>query len=210
LEAIENTNFDFIITDIQMPNMDGFLFIEKLKSAHYSTFNNQPIVALTGRTDLDYSFFTEAGFTTVIKKPYSPKVLLETIQNVLENNTVPAVDMNTVEEIRLSKQYSLESLKQFVGDDKEALHEVLTQFVESSEENMVFLEKAVKDKDTTEINSIAHRIAPMFRQIESHDIDGILRTLEMNNFENTDLDYLFDSLKTKMDLLFTALKEEMV
>jgi len=73
LEAIENTNFDFIITDIQMPVMDGFLFVEKLKNSYYLTYNNQPIIALTGRADLDYSVCIEAGFTTVIKKPYSPK-----------------------------------------------------------------------------------------------------------------------------------------
>ena len=209
LEAIENTRFDFIITDIQMPNMDGFLFIEKLKSGGYATFRNQPVIALTGRTDLDYSFFTDAGFTTVIKKPYSPKVLLETIQKILENNSVPPVEMNSTEEVSLAKQYSLESLKQFVGEDREALCEVLTQFVESSEENMVFLEKAVKEHNTAEINSIAHRIAPMFRQIEAQDIDEILKTLERNDFENTNLDNLLDTLKTKTNLLFSALKDEM-
>jgi signal transduction histidine kinase/DNA-binding response OmpR family regulator len=210
LEVIENTNFDFIITDIQMPEMDGFSFIEKLKSTKYKTYKNQPIIAVTGREDLDYSVFGEAGFTTVIKKPYSPKVLLETIYNILENNNLLAVQIDKVEEIRTSKLYSFDTLKQFLGNDKEALHDILKQFIESSGKNLLYLESAVKGKNILEVNAVAHRMAPMFRQIEAQEIDKILKLLEKSDLKNSDLDNLFDSLKTKTDLLFTALNKEIV
>jgi CheY-like chemotaxis protein/HPt (histidine-containing phosphotransfer) domain-containing protein len=210
LQAIETIDFDFIITDIQMPVMDGFLFIEKLKNANYSTYKSQPIIALTGRADLDYSVFIEAGFTTVIKKPYSPKVLLETIQHILENNDIPAIKINDTPEIKVLKLYSTEPLKQFIGQDKEALHDILKQFIKSSEENMGYLENAISNKNTTEINSIAHRMAPMFRQIEAYQIDEILKKLEKNNFENSELENIFGSLTEKTNELFTALNVEIV
>jgi signal transduction histidine kinase/FixJ family two-component response regulator len=210
LEAIETTDFDFIITDIQMPVMDGFSFIEKLKNQKKSTYKNQPIIALTGRADLDYSVFTQAGFTTVIKKPYSPKVLLETIQNILENKELPAIEINKTEEITAEKLYSLKTLKQFLGNDNEALDVILKQFIQSSKDNLVYLENAVDKKDVPQINAIAHRIAPMFRQIEAHAVGEILKELEKNDLKNSDLAVLFDSLKTKIDLLFTALNKEIV
>ncbi|HSD08093.1 ATP-binding response regulator [Flavobacterium sp.] len=210
LETIQFTNFDFIITDIQMPIMDGFSFIEKLKSSNYETYKNQPIIALTGRADLDHSVCTQAGFTTVIKKPYSPKILLETIQNILENNEVKPIQNNDLNEINTSKLYSLETLKQFLGNDNEGLQEVLDQFIESSEENMVHLEKAVNEKNIPEIGAIAHRIAPMFRQIEAYQIVEILNSLERKDFEIDDLATIFDSLKTKTKALFTTLNEEKV
>ncbi|REG93025.1 ATP-binding response regulator [Flavobacterium aquicola] len=210
LKTIENTNFDFIITDIQMPVMDGFLFIEKLKSTNNSAYNNQPIIALTGRTDLDYSIFIEAGFTTVIKKPYSPKVLLETIQNIVENKEFPAIEIDKPEEIIDVKPYSLKTLKQFLGNDNEGLSVFLNQFIESTKKNMVYLENAINEKNTSEINAVSHRIAPMFRQIEAHQIGEILKSLEENNLENFDLESLFDSLKVNIDVLFTALNKEIV
>jgi len=208
LETIKFTNFDFIITDIQMPIMDGFSFIEKLKNSNYATYKNQPIIALTGRADLDHTVCAKAGFTTVIKKPYSPKILLETIQNILENNEVQPILNNDFKEINTSKLYSLETLKQFLGNDNEGLQEVLDQFIESSQENMVHLEKAVNEKNVPEIGAIAHRIAPMFRQIEAYQIVEILNSLEKKEFETDDLESIFDSLKTKTDSLFTALNEE--
>ncbi|WP_348824036.1 hybrid sensor histidine kinase/response regulator [Flavobacterium aestuarii] len=208
LQTIGNTVFDFIITDIQMPIMDGFLFIEKLKNSNYSTYKNQPIIALTGRADLEYSDCIEAGFTTVIKKPYSPKDLLETIQHILQNKDLPDIVTDAVAEINNPELYSLKTLKQFLGNDNEALQVFLKQFIESSKKNMTYLENAVQQKNTFEINAIAHRIAPMFRQIEAQEISRVLELLEKNDLAVSDLNNLSDSLKTKIDLLFTALNKE--
>lgn len=209
LEAIQNTHFDFIITDIQMPEMDGFMFLKKLKSSGYSTYKNQPVIALTGRTDLDASVYAEAGFTTVIQKPYSPKILLETIHLILENDTLPNRAINEAEEKTNSALYSLETLKEFLGNDNEALKEVLKSFIESSKENLILLENAVGEKNTIETNSIAHRIAPMFKQLQVREISEILKVLENKNLEASDLKDLFKVLKSKTDILFTALNKEL-
>jgi signal transduction histidine kinase/DNA-binding response OmpR family regulator len=208
LETIQNTKFDFVITDIQMPEMDGFMFLQKLRSTENSIYNNQPVIALTGRTDLDSAVYTEAGFTTVIKKPYSPKILLETIHLILENDTLPKVELNEDEEHISSKLYSLETLKEFLGNDNEALKEVLKSFIESSTENLTSLEIAINEKNKNEVNSIAHRIAPMFKQIQAREIGEILKVLEKKDLETTDLKDLFKVLKSKSELLFTALNKE--
>ncbi|PTS94182.1 hybrid sensor histidine kinase/response regulator [Flavobacterium sp. HMWF030] len=210
LEATKNTNYDFVITDIQMPEMDGFKFLEKLKSNKNSSYKNQPVIALTGRTDLDFSVYTKAGFTTVIKKPYSPKVLLETIHHILANDALPNVEITEEEENTSTKLYSLETLKDFLGNDSEALKEVLKSFIKSSTENMILLENAITEKNIAEINSIAHRIAPMFKQIQTREISEILKFLETKDLENSDLTALYDSLKSKTDLLFEALSKEIV
>jgi signal transduction histidine kinase/DNA-binding response OmpR family regulator len=208
LETIEHTPFDFIITDIQMPEMDGFSFIEQLKKSKSATYQNQPIIALTGRTDLDLSVYTQAGFTSVIKKPYSPKILLETLQHILQEDTPSSIIIEEAEENHSSQLYSLDSLKEFLGHDHAALNEVINSFIQNSTENLAFLEQAIKQEKTTEVNSIAHRIAPMFKQIKAHQISEILKKLEHNDFEITDLDSTFKELKAKTEVLFKALGNE--
>ncbi len=210
LEAIQNTNFDFVITDIQMPEIDGFIFLEKLRNSEKGIYKNQPVIALTGRTDLDSGIYTRAGFTTVIKKPYSPRILLETIQNILDNETLPEIEINDPAEIASPQLYSLETLKDFLGNDNDALNDVLKAFIISSNENLDLLEKAVNEENIPEINSIAHRIAPMFKQIEARDIGTILKTLEQNNLEISDLRDIYTALKAKTTKLFTALEQEIV
>ncbi|QSB27643.1 response regulator [Flavobacterium sp. CLA17] len=210
LDTIATTNFDFIITDIQMPEMDGFMFIEKLKSTNTTTFKNQPVIALTGRTDLDFSVYSNAGFTTVIKKPYSPKVLLETIHQILAHNPLPMDAIKPIEEISYTQLYSLETLKEFLGNDNESLKDVINSFIESTEENLVYLDTAIIENNTAQIGAIAHRIAPMFKQIQSNEIANILKALEKEDYKNEDLKGVLEKLKTKTEILFTSLKQEIV
>lgn len=206
LEVIQKTKFDFVITDIQMPETDGFEFLQKLKNS--SVYQNQPVIALTGRTDLEASVYTEAGFTTVVKKPYSPKILLETISLILGNATLPKAELKDVEEKTLTQLYSLNTLKEFLGNDNSALNDVLKSFVESTNENLLLMENAIAEENVAEINSIAHRIAPMFKQIEARDIGEILKALEKNTFEITDLKDIYKTLKAKIEVLFKALQKE--
>ena len=64
-----NPDVDVIITDINMPNMDGFTFIEHVRqdAAHKST----PVLA------------RQAGATGWIVKPFDPNKLLDVIRKVL-------------------------------------------------------------------------------------------------------------------------------
>ncbi|MBO9582643.1 MAG: response regulator [Flavobacterium sp.] len=208
LETIQITPFDFVITDIQMPEIDGFLFLEKLRELPDRVFKNQPVIALTGRTDLDLSVYKNAGFTTVIKKPYSPKILLETIQHILDHEEVPATESVENSNKNDSQIYSLETLKDFLGQDESALKEVLKSFIETTIENLGFLKVAVQEKNHDEIKSIAHRIAPMFKQIQANKIGELLKDLEKEDLNTIDIKAIYADLNEKIQVLFDELKQE--
>jgi signal transduction histidine kinase/DNA-binding response OmpR family regulator len=210
LEAIMHTDFDFIITDIQMPEIDGFSFIEKLKKQNNSFYKNQPVIAITGRTDLDFSVYTNAGFSTVINKPYSPKILLETIDGILNKKIISDNKIVKPEKEISSKTYSLKTLREFLGSDPESSKEFIKSFIESTKVNLEALKNAVEEKNTPEINTIAHRIAPMFRQIQAHEIGEILNELEQRNLENSDFEATYKALKVKINLLFDTLQTEVL
>ncbi|QLC67202.1 response regulator [Flavobacterium sp. LPB0248] len=208
LETIKNTPFDFVITDIQMPEIDGFQFLEKLRELPETVFKNQPVIALTGRTDLDLSVYKNAGFTTVIKKPYSPKILLETIQHILDHEEVPVTENSENTNKNTSQIYSLETLRDFLGQDESALKEVLKSFIDTTIENIELLKTAVQEQNHDEIKSIAHRIAPMFKQIQSNEIGELLKDLEKEDLNTIDLKATFSDLEEKIKILFTELKQE--
>ncbi|WP_026728333.1 ATP-binding response regulator [Flavobacterium denitrificans] len=206
LESIEKTDFDFVITDIQMPEMDGFMFLKKLKNTSF--YKDQPVIALTGRTDLEASVYTDAGFTTVVKKPYSPRILLETIRIISENDILPKDIANEKAEKPISRLYSLDMLKEFLANDKNALNDVLKSFIESTNENLAYLKNAIKDENNAEINTIAHRIAPMFKQIEANEIARILVDLEKNDYEIAEVKNIYLDLESKITMLFKILQQE--
>jgi two-component system, chemotaxis family, chemotaxis protein CheY len=72
---------DVIITDINMPNMDGFEFIENVRRD--AAYKSTPILVLTTESGADKKTRArEAGATGWIVKPFDPQKLLDVIRKV--------------------------------------------------------------------------------------------------------------------------------
>ncbi|MFV8341360.1 hybrid sensor histidine kinase/response regulator [Flavobacterium sp. XS2P39] len=209
LEATRTRSFDFIITDIQMPEIDGFLFLEKLKNSKESIYKNQPIIAVTGRTDLDLEVYKKAGFTKVVKKPYAPKTLLNVINFIFSGFENQVNSEELFEGINSSRPYSLKLLQSFLTDDNAALKEFVTPFIISTKENLIQLENAIIENNIQEIKEISHRMCPMFKQIQAHTIAGILDDFELNDLPLGVIVSDFKELKNKIVALFILLEKDL-
>lgn len=204
LKLIKNHAFDFIITDIQMPEMDGFSFLEALKND--VNYKNQPVIAVTGRTDLGEHVYKNAGFTTALRKPYSPKILLNVIRSVFDNSEI-STD-NEFEENEHGSTYSLASLKAFLPNEDKALREVLISFLASTKENMVLLESSFSENDSTTFKETAHRMYPMFKQIKAEEIASILQDFDLKALSDDEIRFNLEVLNVKIESLFNLIKKE--
>jgi two-component system, chemotaxis family, chemotaxis protein CheY len=75
LEKMPQSNFDLIITDLNMPNMDGFGLIKALREN--DQYKSLPIIILTSLTDQgSKDLGVELGASSYLIKPFS----LEKIQ----------------------------------------------------------------------------------------------------------------------------------
>ena len=82
LEIAQNNTFNLVITDINMPNMDGITLTEKLRKLDAYTF--APILILTTETsEPRKNEARKAGATGWIEKPFDPDHLLATIKKVM-------------------------------------------------------------------------------------------------------------------------------
>jgi two-component system chemotaxis response regulator CheY len=82
LETLEREQPDVIITDINMPRLDGIGFIQNVRDSarHRAT----PILVLTTNTDPELkNTARRAGATGWIVKPFDPQKLAEAIRRVM-------------------------------------------------------------------------------------------------------------------------------
>jgi len=82
LEKSLGTNLDLIITDLNMPVMDGISFIKNVRSSTSNKF--VPILMLTTESQAEKKMEGKAaGATGWIVKPFDPPKLLAVITKVL-------------------------------------------------------------------------------------------------------------------------------
>jgi two-component system, chemotaxis family, chemotaxis protein CheY len=83
LEAAKAKKFDLVITDVNMPGMNGLDLVKSLRAL--GEFKFTPILVLTTESGADVkNRGREVGATGWIVKPFSPEVLIQTLRKVLD------------------------------------------------------------------------------------------------------------------------------
>lgn len=81
LEKAQRNTYSIILLDINMPKMDGFQLLEKLREDG----NNTPIIIISGNLD-DYAalYGLEIGADNFITKPFNPKIVAAKARSLLK------------------------------------------------------------------------------------------------------------------------------
>ncbi|THF50400.1 response regulator [Flavobacterium supellecticarium] len=201
------TPFDLIITDIQMPKMDGFELVEAIKSN--PNLASLPIIALTGKRDLVFEDFIKKGFETFHPKPIQLKDLLSQLQAIFEGRVVREIKYDQSQHRNL-QLYNLSSLNQFTQNDRKALEGIITAFINSCSDNIEGLKTAVANKDQEAIAQLAHKLIPMLKQMEVQSIVALLIPLEDKtlDFQKVNQKEYVQSIIDQLEVLIEKLKFE--
>jgi CheY-like chemotaxis protein len=86
LEAIKNNHPNMVLSDIKMPEMDGFGLMREIRALGLDAGGSVPVVAMTAcPIQGERASILDAGFQACLPKPFTPDKLLETILAVLND-----------------------------------------------------------------------------------------------------------------------------
>jgi PAS domain S-box-containing protein len=87
LGNLGQANFDLLISDIGMPNMDGYTLIRQIRQQLPDRGSEIPAIALTAYAgEIDRQQALAAGFHQHISKPIEPEILMQTIWALIGRN----------------------------------------------------------------------------------------------------------------------------
>jgi two-component system alkaline phosphatase synthesis response regulator PhoP len=94
-EAIERQLPDVIVTDCQMPRLDGIGLCRRVRSHDYT--RHLPMLMLTAKGyELSHEDIVEQlGVLRVVSKPFSPRELLQMVEEILETGTLSPAHATT-------------------------------------------------------------------------------------------------------------------
>jgi DNA-binding response OmpR family regulator len=87
LDAVKSTSPDAIVSDVNMPGLDGFALCKRLRESG----SRVPIILLTSRdNEIDEALGLELGADDYVAKPFSTRVLLARVAALLRRETMRA------------------------------------------------------------------------------------------------------------------------
>lgn len=170
LEALRTDTFDVLLTDVQMPAMNGFDLLRLLRASNIPQAKAIPVIAVTARSDMKREEFLQHGFAGSLHKPF-------TVNELLAEIGVLQADIATVDAAP-SSTLNFSALTAFSGDDPDAAKSILESFVAETRLNADRLRQALETEDTDGIAAMGHKMLPLFTLLGASDLVTLLKELE--------------------------------
>lgn len=196
---LERNKYDVVISDIQMPAMDGFELVKQIRNSNIPGADKLPVIALSASVANKGDVYLEAGFTGFLNKPFTAKELITVLNELLSTD------------LQMDAKLDFSSLTDFAGDDKDALKSILQTFQKETSENMKSLKASAEEKDRSKSSRIAHKMIPVFSMIGANHLVQQLRLLEKNDADMSDetwLSLILD-LENQVDVVMNDISEQM-
>jgi DNA-binding NtrC family response regulator len=81
LRLLENSHFNLIISDVFMPNLNGYALAARIRAKD----PNMPIILISGYLSQDSAKNILGGSTEFIAKPVDPELLIATVQRLMSS-----------------------------------------------------------------------------------------------------------------------------
>lgn len=146
---MQEGNYNLLLTDIQMPSMNGFDLLKAIRQMENTQAKEIPVIAITARSDMDESYFHSHGFAACLHKPFTRKELMYILSEVCPGSS-----------------FDFSSLTAFSMGDTEAATEIMQTFIEETEKKYNNLRQAWERKDIKSITSITHQLMPLFKMLK--------------------------------------------
>ncbi|UBF23819.1 response regulator [Kovacikia minuta CCNUW1] len=87
LHSLEQAEFDLLISDVGMPDMDGYTLVQEVRTKASERSRTIPAIALTAYAgEIDQQQALAAGFQQHITKPVEPETLMRAIWTLVERD----------------------------------------------------------------------------------------------------------------------------
>ena len=176
LSRLEKGNYNIVLSDIQMPEMDGFELVQQIRESPNQQIKNIPVIALSARDDMHEKEYQETGFSAYLNKPYTPEQLYSRVNDLLGC----AIEMNqpTTQTSDKNALYNLDMIMVFADNDKDAANQIIGSFISDCKTNFQLLVQHLESHETEQIAKLAHKMLPMFKQLAINDVIPSLLFLE--------------------------------
>ena len=206
----QDSNFEFILMDAHMPNVDGFEATRIIRTN--PAYDHILVVALSGDTAADdIKKMQDAGMEEQLEKPLKMDALYDIFYAYTKAQPQVQQESEVVQETQVddSKELDYQKGLETCGSDVDFYHEILREFVEKYENAADRIDDLIIDEDLKKVNELLHEILGVAANIGADKIHALTtqmkESIKATNGESY-ADYSED-YREKLEKLMAEIKE---
>lgn len=153
--ALGKSDYDIVLTDVQMPDTDGFALLRLLRNSDIGNSRTIPVAVMTARGDGNSGIYEKEGFAGYIHKPFNIHALLTFLSTVMSKT-----------KISQTGDFDFSCLLDNTDDYGHMLSLVLMESRKEIEE----LTTAIKTINRESIRKTIHRMMPVWEMLEKEQL----------------------------------------
>ncbi|NOQ16204.1 MAG: EAL domain-containing protein [Methyloprofundus sp.] len=218
VESSESKQFDAILMDCHMPEMDGFEATRKIREREKSSDSQRiPIIALTA--DVQKGIIDQcknAGMDEYISKPFNQKQLQAVLEKWLPlSHQEPVTNQTNL--VVANNDYILNSTAldnlrpHTTASGENLLTKAVTLFIKSTPQEINTLQSALDEQNYPVLTSAAHSFKSACANLGIQSLADCAAAIEANSKQGNlhDLNALLKTLKRDLPNVMTALYKEL-
>ena len=213
LNRIASDNFDLMLLDIEMPEMNGMQVLQEMRAS--DTIRNVPVIVISGGVDSEDAVqCIELGAEDYLPKPFSPVLLRARLTTTLEKKRLRDLDKQRLQELVL-----------LTNDLQKANHEIHSAYTEAeqarkqaevsklfAEESQQQTAKALEDLKATQTQLVqAEKVAALGLLVSNvaHEINTPIGAVKSSGKTIADtLDEFLEKLPKLLETLDAPSREQ--
>lgn len=206
-------NWDLILMDCSMPEMDGFQATATIRSLESGSNRHTPIIAMTANTlPADVERCRIAGMDAHLAKPLTLEMLSASLEHWL-NWQPPACPLPTEAHAEATSNLPLDNgvikrLREILGS---SVSEAIRPFLEDMPRYLHELEGAIAESDAATLRQVAHVIKGAASNLGAVAVASVAREMELHAEAEAlgEASELLQRLRTEFAIIEPALLEEL-
>lgn len=147
-DLMRTKDYDLLITDLKMPEVNGYEVLELLRTSEIGNSQTIPVVAATAAGYVEGEELKRKGFAAVLYKPYSIDELLAVTESCIKRDKTSCIDLSP--------------LLAF-GDKRRTLEKLAT----TTQSDMEEVRKAAEAKDMKALDNWVHHLRSSWMLIKA-------------------------------------------
>lgn len=190
IDLMRTKDYDLLITDLKMPEVNGYEVLELLRTSEIGNSQIIPILATTAAGYVEEKELTEKGFAAVLYKPYSIDELFTVTKSCINPNGVNNIDLSP--------------LLAF-GDKRRTLEKLAT----TTQANMEEVRKAAEAKDMETLDGWVHHLRSSWMLIKAEQpLKVLYDAIHKDNIKGEELSAAVGAVLAQGSIIIDLAREE--